>query len=201
MPERIDNTAPAEPLIDRHALEAAMVRRHVPKGERVIIAMRPSVLFVLLSRWRVMAGLGAAGGAWCWVDAAIRGDLGTMSMSLRMAILAWLLPITLVAVYNAIDRATRLYLLTDQRAMRVSGIIRQVVIDAPLARVQSVALTARARERVLGLGTPIIATAGSEAGAMAWTMIERPSDTLHALRREVDRARAAARVPMPEQEP
>jgi hypothetical protein len=201
MPERLDNQAPTEPLIDFHALNAALVRRHVPQGEYVIVAVRPSVLFVLLSRWRIMAVLGGIGAALCWFDAAVRGDLGSVAMMLRMAILGWLLPITLVAAYNAVDRATRLYLLTDQRAMRVSGIIRQVVIDAPLARVQSAALTARARERVLGLGTPIIATAGSEAGAMAWTMIERPSETLHVLRREIDRARAAARRPGPEQEP
>ena len=198
MPESPSST---DALIDRHALNAALVRRHVPEGERVIVALRPSSLFVLLARWRVMFALGSIGAGVCWFDALLRGDAWSGAMTLRLFILGLALPVTLVAAYNAVDRATRLYLLTDRRALRVSGIIRQVVIDAPLARVQSAALTARARERLLGLGTPIIATAGSEAGALAWTMIERPSEALHVLRHEIDRARVSQRAASAEGEP
>ncbi|MCW5764988.1 MAG: PH domain-containing protein [Phycisphaeraceae bacterium] len=158
------------------------MRDLVPHGEIVIASLRPSFWFIVLKpMWRLVSvaavsGLGAAAGwgGWAAIDPwiALAVGLGAVSM---------------LVLYTLADWLTRMYLLTDRRVMRVSGIVRQVVFDAPLPAVQNVVLYRSVRERATGLGTVVFSTAGGAGGEFSWFMIDRPVEVVRLVRETLSR--------------
>ena len=73
----------------------------------------------------------------------------------------------------------RLYVLTDLRILRLSGVFTIDVFDCPLRKVRSVQLVATVRERLLGLASiEIHSSRGGEPSAL-WQTISRPKE-IHA---------------------
>jgi membrane protein YdbS with pleckstrin-like domain len=95
-------------------------------------------------------------------------------LSLSSITTAMLTVLSVLIAWHAIDRATRLYLLTDKRVVRVSGVFRQTVWDIPLIKLQSVTVHRSTRERVFGLATIVFASAGGGGAGGAefsWFMV------------------------------
>jgi uncharacterized membrane protein YdbT with pleckstrin-like domain len=94
----------------------------------------------------------------------------------------------LAIAWQALEWWCRGYLLTDRRLVRVSGVLRQVVIEIPLARVQQVMMYKSLRERLCGLGTPGISSASSgEVSFAFWNMVSRPEERMQVIRETIDR--------------
>lgn len=163
----------------------------VPEGEVIILRLKPHPLFIVLS---VLAPvLICAACAWLirWVSARpiqlLRGpvlefpDLGRL----------WMLPLAFAALalaWQTLEWWARTYLLTDRRVVRVSGVLRQVVIEVPLPRVQQVMMYRSFRERICGLGTPGVSSAASGDLSFAfWNMVSRPSERTRVLRETIQR--------------
>ena len=137
--------------------------------EVVILALRPSILFVPLSALgslvvilfitfalAYMSRLSWVG----WTDTSAFA-LGVGLTALRLGA-------------QALDWAGRFYILTDRRVLARRGVLRVTVFETPLRQIQHTSLFFLARERIFGLGTIGFATAGSDRFEAFWTMIADP---------------------------
>lgn len=172
------------------ASEARGGRAAVPDGEVVVLKLKPHALFVVLncfgtlaallvlsvvlrviSGWEVRVGAATVRapefrGAWRWPLIA------------GLALVAW----------QIMEWMARTYLLTDRRVVRVSGVVRQLTVEIPLARVQNVVLYRSVRERIFGLGTIGVSCAASgELSYVFWPMVARPGECLKIVRETVAR--------------
>ncbi len=163
----------------------------VPEGEVVILQLKPHPLFVVLSILAPLVLCVMSAVFLRWVSAqrmqVLRGpvlefpDLGRL----------WLVPLAIAAgglVWQSLEWKMRSYLLTDRRVVRVSGVLRQLVVEVPLPRVQQVMLYRSLRERLLGLGTPGISSASSgELSFVFWNMVSRPRERMRVIRETIEK--------------
>jgi hypothetical protein len=167
---------------------------YIPAGEKVILSLRPDPAYIVLApMWTLaaLAGLGVLSG-WAlgrWPEL----QMGGVSVG---RVWLWLAILGLARVaWQAADRWARRYVLTDRRILRVRGVFRRSVVDAPLDRVQHLTVTRLLRERVTGLGTLGFATAGTAWVEAHWLMIARPAERLDVVRRAVEAARGSGDLP------
>jgi len=152
--------------------------RFIPGEEPAREALRPSAWFILLHAPRTLLALLLIGGlsaAW-----AIRGPgsphAGVIGARIAGASIALLLAIGLVRWLS------RLYVLTDRRVVVVAGVLSQSAADVPRQRIQHVTLHRSLIERLLGLGTIGICTAGTDGPAVRMLMVARPARVVESIR-------------------
>lgn len=159
----------------------------IPPDEPVLLVTRPGFLFVFVYRQ----------GWWLWPPALmiavhlVLRRLVEPDPLPRLPLLAvgWII---LGFLWRVLAWWLRHYVLTERRAMVVAGVVSRVAGDVPLRNVQHATVTQSVLERIFGLGTVGIATAGSNGAAINWLMVPRPQDVLDAVRRAADAARIAA---------
>lgn len=166
----------------RQPLQHSALLGTLPDGEAVILALKPSVWFVVLSRLGWLLALAALGVGWNLVS-----GLGTIALPRSTIFSATAALLAGVLGWRALDWQLRLYVLTDRRILRISGILRQTTTEIPLARVQCVALHKSLRERLCGLGSIGISSASAASAEVLWYMLRRPHEALAAVRDAVDR--------------
>ncbi|MBX3366481.1 MAG: dephospho-CoA kinase [Phycisphaeraceae bacterium] len=164
--------------------------RFVPRNERVVRALRPSVWFVVLHAAGVLGlcvvliGLGVV-----WAEFG-PGERGIGVVLARMGGVG-------VGVYlaaGALRWWSRLYVITERRVVIVAGPLSQAAADLGLDRVQHVTVTKSLVERVLGLGTVGIATAGSDGPAIRMLMLRGASEIVELIRGSRGRGEGGGRV-------
>jgi uncharacterized membrane protein YdbT with pleckstrin-like domain len=156
-------------------------------GEILLLRIRPSPLFLLLSNLAIAALL-------------ILLSLMVLPMFLPPPVVGvldaadlWLVVAAiLMLLWNALDWLTRAYILSDRRIMRISGILRRVAVDVPLRNIQSVTLLKSIRERLFGMGTIGVSSAGSDGLEFTWFMIACPQDRLGVIRQATEQVRAVS---------
>lgn len=147
------------------------------EGEEVVVVLKPHWIFVLLDRPFILAfmialaGLSARFGEGWWQ---------VLGLSAPVLWIAWQL----------LERASRTYVLTDRRVVMIAGLLRQVIVDAPLTNVRQVSVFRTIPERFLDLGTLSFATAGTAGEDVIWRVIARPAVVLRRARDTLDDARA-----------
>ncbi len=145
------------------------------QGEELVLSLKPHWIFILIDRMPVLIAS---------IALAVAGGL-LASGALRVFLVA--LPVIWL-LWQFIERASRTYVLTDRRVVMVAGVLRQAVVDAPLANVRQVSVFRSIPERVLGLGTVAFATAGTGGQDIIWRVLDRPLDTLRIARDTLDAA-------------
>ena len=141
----------------------------VQDGEIILLMLRPSLWFVMLSSLGslVMIALFTFALAYvsqtswaAWNDTqAFAIGMGLVALRLGWQFLEWL---------------SRVYILTDRRIITRSGVLRVAVFEAQLKNIQHTSVFAQVRERVCGLGSIGFATAGSDTFDAFWVMIKQP---------------------------
>lgn len=159
----------------------------VPADERVIVMIRPDPLFVVLRTLGLFVGLaiGAAGTLWAITLTGIAvptGRVFAVAMVLGGAQFLW----------NALEWWNRTYVLTDRRVMRLGGVLQRLITEVPLERVQGVTVSRLVRERVFGLGSVGVSSAGTGSIEVAWVMVARPAELVATIRRAADDYRSGA---------
>ncbi len=150
----------------------------VPEGERVVLRIKPGLLSIVARRgWWHLGVLAAA-------LVAIPLMPGASIFVVASAII-----VASMVIWDALVWASRGYVLTDQRIAASGGVLNRWGVSVPLDRVQHAVISRRLIERLTGLGTIGVATAGTDAIDVAWVMIDRPRATLARVRDEVDRVR------------
>lgn len=158
------------PAITTEQIDTDSVSNLVRDDEIIILLLRPSLLFiVLVPLGSIMALL-----------------IVTLALALLAAKVSWIgwneqqaymLGFTLICLrlgWQTLEWINRVYILTDQRIITRSGVLRVSVFEAQLKRIQHTSMFMRLRERVFGLGTIGFATAGSDMLDSFWIMLRHP---------------------------
>ncbi|HEV7299554.1 MAG TPA: PH domain-containing protein [Tepidisphaeraceae bacterium] len=160
---------------------ATLLSSHILNdGELVLLVLRPSLWFILLSSLRFSAAvLIAVIGMKLWgraISDRVYIDIAAVAIVGRLmyAIVAWM---------------GRLYVLTDMRILRLSGVFTVDVFDCPLRKVARTRLSFPIRERLLRLGSIEIVPADGEMPATVWSMIARPVEVHETVTAAISRAK------------
>lgn len=165
----------------------AMLARHVLRdGEIVLLALKPSFWFILLSSLRFLAVVaivtlgaiayeGRHNREWFYIEAGIFMAAGRI----MWAVLQWM---------------GRLYILTDLRVIRLSGVFKLDIFDCALRKIARTAVTQSARERCSRTGTIEIMPADEECPAGQWQTIRRPHQVNDVIVNTINRAKQHGHV-------
>ncbi len=151
-------------------------------GELVLLIIRPSRWFILLSSLRFMAvvliGLFLAGVFREQVRYRLPEAVGLgvflMAGRLMWAVLQWM---------------GRYYILTDMRILRLAGVFNVDIFDCPLRRVARTLLEMTFKERMCGIGSVAIIPDDEQFGLGWWQMIARPREIREQIVAAINRAK------------
>ncbi len=137
--------------------------------EIIILLLKPSPWYILLAS---LEALGVLAGVVCvaiWLTQQFDQPSGAqglvlLGVSLGMIRIAW----------QALQWIGAVYVLTDRRVIRVRNFFRPEVFQTELKKLQHTDLIFSVRERLFGLGTIALATAGTGVPEAYWLMIRRP---------------------------
>jgi hypothetical protein len=156
-------------------------------GEIIIFAVKPSLWFVLLKSARWLLGMVLTILVAEWVGEAafplskgtlIQGAVALGGARVGLALLQWV---------------SRLYILTNRRIMRLTGIFNIDLFECQLTKIQSTFLTMAWYERILGIGTISFATAGAGGGIeVSWVHVNDPLELHERVRAAINRAQRPA---------
>lgn len=138
-------------------------------GEIVVLVLKPSPLYIALSS---LGTLVSAALLACILAYLSRFAWAPWTEGHALAIGATVAAGRLVAA--AIDRQFHFYMLTDRRVLTRRGVLRTVLHETPLSRIQNTIVVQSLRERLFGLGTLGFATAGRGTFDAYWETIARP---------------------------
>ncbi|MBM4108562.1 MAG: dephospho-CoA kinase [Phycisphaerae bacterium] len=161
----------------------------IPPGERTILSLRPSPWLILFYRGRRNLTLLVLGLATTWALRALGGTIG-VSPAWAARLFFGLLGVLLLV--DLLEWANRRYVLTDRRMLRQRGILTRTVSDVPLERVQDIGVVRTLAERLLGLGSVGVSTAGGPMVPSWWLTVASPQECLERIRGAIASARAPA---------
>ncbi|MBC03371.1 MAG: hypothetical protein CMJ34_08740 [Phycisphaerae bacterium] len=180
--DRTSFSGEADAVIATKSQTPPMLASMLDDGETVLLVARPSLWMVplwSLEAFGVIAGLvfafaWAAGFEWSpWTEQQAFG-FGLVTIALRL-------------LYQSLDWANRLYVLTDRRVIRRRGILQVDVFEARLDRIQQTSVLQLVRERAFGLGTIAFATAGTSTLDALWEAIADPFEVHSEVTRAIGR--------------
>ncbi len=142
---------------------------------------RPHIVFVVTQMWRwVVVGL-IAWGAMRWIGMAMGYPAVVSSANGVLVIVGIRFGLGLL------DWGVRRHILTDARIIAKFGILRSVTTDIPLRRIQHIVMVRPPAERLFGIGSLGITTAGTGSVDLVWRGIEHPQRVLDTIRAQADR--------------
>jgi len=147
-------------------------------AERTILSFRPSAASIVLRPLRsiIIFGVGFLL-LWWFVPPSRERTLGMAALlSLLVVRVLW------QAIWNACAR----YELTTLRVRATEGVFSRFGAEIPLARVQNTFVSKSLLERLAGIGTIGIASAGTGSVEIVWRMIDDPEGVLDKVRHELD---------------
>ncbi|MCX5659861.1 MAG: PH domain-containing protein [Planctomycetota bacterium] len=185
-PERLSAEAAEPGVLVRDRALAMLPAELIQPDEAIILVIKPSPWMILLDALRAVTTIAITLAACLAIRDASpsiltvgRSDLILAAVGTGGIRLFW----------QFLDWMGRVYVLTDRRVIRVKGVFRIVVFEAPLKRIQHTTLTFSLRERLFGLGTIHFATAGTAGIDAEWRMIAEPLETHQTLLKAMNRYR------------
>ena len=178
-----DAGAAAAPSASVSPLAALLSRHTLRDGEVVLLAIKPSFWFILLSSlWFSAIVLLAAMAAICfesqpshiWVY--VEGAIFLVAGRIMWSTLLWM---------------GRMYVLTDMRVLRLSGVFKPRVFDCPLRKVSRTEVTRSMREKLCRTGSIEIIPDDPEREAGEWQTIARADEVNDMIQSAVRKARQA----------
>jgi uncharacterized membrane protein YdbT with pleckstrin-like domain len=138
-------------------------------GEIIILLLKPSAWFILLAPLRILTLI---------LVLAILAYLANGYMALgysgqNIALAAMALMLIRI-FWQFLEWLSRVYVLTDRRIITVAGVIRVLVFETPLEKIQHTNMIFSLRERLFALGTLSLATAGTAFSETYWLMLSSP---------------------------
>lgn len=162
---------------------ATLLTRHILRdGELVVLILKPSIWFVLLSSVKSIAAV------LIFMIAAkvfdqhlpynpfvyVETGIFLIAARLMWAIQQW---------------TARLYVLTDMRILRIAGVFNVSIFDCPLRKVSQVRLASNLRERLCGVGSIEITPRDEFCPAGVWQTIPRPHEILEHVEAAIRKAK------------
>jgi hypothetical protein len=149
-------------------------------GELVLLILKPSLWFIAFNSM-VFALVTA-------FTAAIL-DLIDHRMHDHFYLEAALFCIAGRLMWAVLEWMGRLYILTDQRVLRITGIFSVDIFDCPLRKVVRARMVSSSREKIVGVGSIEIIPADEAVPSAIWQTISTPKEILERLRAAISRAK------------
>lgn len=148
---------------------------------RTLIDDRPHIAFVFTQMWRQIVVMLIAWGGLRLLHATSGQRVYLM--------LSWV-PIAILGarfLLGWLDWFARRHVLTETSIVVSVGILRRVRVELPLRRVQHTILVRPLGERVMGLGSIGVTTAGTGGVELVWRGVEHPRRVLDTIQAQVQR--------------
>ena len=165
----------------RTSLGALLTGHILRDGEVVLLILKPSLWYIVFSSLRFLAaGLIAviAGRLWLHTSHAVSSIVYTATFivagRVMWAVLQWM---------------GRLYVLTDLRVVRLSGVFNVEILDCALRKVAHTRLTRTFREKLCGLGSIEIVPVDDSCPPSVWQSVKRPAEVQAKIQSTIDRAK------------
>lgn len=159
---------------------AVLLTGHVLRdGEVVQLILKPSVWFIPLSSLLFAASIAICGmAAMLWLPPHVAWYYVQAAVFLITGRLMW----------ATIQWVNRLYILTDQRVVRLSGAFNVEIFDCPLRRISQTRVIVNFRERLLRLGSIEIQPADDRKSPGLWQTISHPREVEAIIREAMHKA-------------
>ncbi|HSW47053.1 MAG TPA: PH domain-containing protein [Phycisphaerae bacterium] len=162
---------------------ADLLPAHLLGGDEIIIlAVKPSLWFVLFQSFRWVAAMALAVWFVGWfghltpflkTPLVVNAAVAIAAARVGLAMMQWV---------------SRLYVLTNRRVLRIKGIFNIDLFECPLVKVQNTYLTLTWYERLFGLGSITFATAGTAGFEPAWINVNQPLEVHEQVRAAIHKA-------------
>jgi uncharacterized membrane protein YdbT with pleckstrin-like domain len=139
-------------------------------GEIVILLLKPSPWYILLGCLGTLLAIIAFAAMllliqpWLSIGSHARNEIIALTVALCGVRLGW----------QTLEWLSRTYVLTDRRVIRIKGVLRVEMFQAPLRNISHTEVLFTVTERIFRLGTLSFATAGSAFPEAYWLMVRRP---------------------------
>ena len=154
------------------------------EGEIVILAIKPSLWYVLLTSWPAVVLAAAIGAGGYLAHVGLSVNIYPEIILLLCAAMA--LTQLLIASCQWVGR---LYILTNLRVLRVRGVFKPDVFHCPLRHIQEAAVLAGRTERLLSVGTLYFRTEPPVADEPGWLFVNQPNQVLEIVQEAIRRAK------------
>jgi hypothetical protein len=165
---------------------ATLLSRHILRdGEVIILLLKPSLWFIPLSSLWVIAVV-------CCVMAGIfvfDFDDKYRALNTLTVVETGLFLIAGRLMWAVLQWVARLYVLTDQRILRISGVFNVQIFDCPLRKVARARRLPVARERIVGVGSIEIIPMDENLPVATWQTVARPKQVHEQVVATINKAR------------
>jgi hypothetical protein len=173
--------AAAEALPSRTSLAALLAGHILRDGEVVLLILKPSLWFIAFHAMRFAAAvLIVTIGAQLW----LHNSRTAVSIAYAGAFL-----IAGRVMWAVLQWMGRLYVLTDMRIVRLSGVFNVEIFDCALRKVATTRLTRTFREKLWRLGSIEIIPAADSCPPSVWQTVKRPAEVHAKIQLTIERAK------------
>ena len=162
------DAADVEPMMAR--ANAMLPAELLQPGEIIIPLIKPSPLYILLAPIRFIAIVLLI----TLLAAQLQNKGINLGLQRHDLIIAMLGIIGLRLFWQMLDWLSHVYVLTDQRIIRVMGELNVQVFECPLQKIQQTDLILPLIQRLFWLGSIGFATAGTAGHEAYWLMVAKP---------------------------
>lgn len=161
-----------EPVLGLPADRAAtLLPADLIQGDEIIVLLlKPSLWFILLGCLEPIVALGLV----VAVGYIVEGLPGVPRYDPNRLLALGLILIAVRVTWQFMVWLSHVYVLTDRRVVTVKGFLRPMVFEAKLGALTHTNLVISLRERPVGLGSIVFATAGTASPESSWLMLRRP---------------------------
>lgn len=179
----------AQPGLDALGVDAsalakaeALAKLNISGDEIIEMSIKPSLWYIPVVSFRVVTGVVLLAAAALGLD----HDLAQRPL---IGYLAGLLVLSRLA-FAALQWASRVYVLTNRRVIRFSGVLSVTVLECPLRSVSDARLFATWYQALLRLGSVVIERHTAAPVRINWAHIAQPRVVHEKLLRAIQRAQS-----------
>jgi len=170
--------AAARPVVSTST--ATLLARHVLRdGEVILLIIKPSLWTILFSCIPAIALALIV-----MISAGLRSPNHT-----RIGVEIGLMLVSIRAGWAVMSWAGKLYLLSDLRIVRISGVFSPQIHDIPLRKVARTRLVSSHQERLFRLGSIEIIPESDHYPWSVWQSVPKPDEVHETIRRTITRAK------------
>jgi hypothetical protein len=162
---------------------AALLTSHVLRdGEIVVLILKPSLWFIPLQSIFFSSIVAIFAAALALADRNVIFHNRTYSEAAGLLIAGRLM-------WSSLQWMGRLYVLTDQRILRLSGVYTTEIFDCLLRKVAMARLMMTTRDQILGIGSVVIFPADEKRPPAVWQTVGRPKEVHQRIMAAIARAK------------
>lgn len=154
------------------------------KDELVELSIKPSLWFIAIVSARVVALFAVLGAAVALATRESGSQVAGYAVSLAVLI------VVLRVVIASLQWASRVYVLTNRRVMRFSGVLNVKLSECPLARIGQSSLQHATVQRMLRLGSIFMVPTGQDQAAIVWEHVARADQIYERVIRAIRKAQS-----------